>query len=237
MRFNYLGLRLILITIIIFSSGCSLKGVIGYKPDGLPLKISVDSDGQINFQVEAGIEIPTPLGTFSIGAVADPNTQFNVPTTLTIRLDEQDHIYDLHGKDFVIDFESAFYDQIRLSKIGPNLYLELVRKGQAPTSFNATFKFNDINNIQKTNRIDFLLIIDDGVTHRYDAKNSYSLKLSPGRHKWAITALVIYPQWMDTFMEDGKGELDLYKDTTFWVEDRQTGFYMTDHNFILIPEE
>jgi len=210
------------LVLTLLSTSCDLRGVIGFQPPGLPLTISVDSDGQVSFQLEAGVEIPTPLGTFSVGVVADPNSRFGVPSTLTIRLDGQDHFYDLHGEDFVIEFESAYYNQIKLSKIGSNLYLELVRKGQAPTSFYATFKFNDIGGVQSASniqRVDFLLSIDDHATIRYDASANYTIQLTPGRHNWNIHSICIYKgDELEVGYLDGNGEFDLYSDTTFWVE-------------------
>lgn len=119
-----LGLLISLGTL--FLSGCQgTKFQGGYQPPALPLKITVDTNGNISFDLEQEVEYPTPLGTFSVGVVVDPVAYFNKDNTLTVRIDCNDSFYDLHGKDFSIDFDSGYYKKINLTKQGNNILLEV----------------------------------------------------------------------------------------------------------------
>ena len=51
--------------------------------------------------------------------------------TLTVRVDDQDHIYDLHGQDFDVSFTPGYYEQIRLYKQDANIWLILCRSKSA----------------------------------------------------------------------------------------------------------
>lgn len=103
---------------------CSTVGVEGaFEPYAIPLKISINSWGEISLTVETDVEIPTPLGTASIGLILDPARHFNTMNTLTVRINGTDYFYDLHGNDFNIDFESGYYKQISLIKRSNDLLL------------------------------------------------------------------------------------------------------------------
>ncbi|HFD87567.1 MAG TPA: hypothetical protein ENJ35_07820 [Gammaproteobacteria bacterium] len=54
-------------------------------------------------------------------------------TALTVRLNGEDHIYDLHGQDFSINFDEGYYEKVRLEKRGGNLILELKYAGNIPS--------------------------------------------------------------------------------------------------------
>jgi hypothetical protein len=117
------------IALILLASSChSVTGNVYFRANAIPLTISVNTKGEINFSLdpELGI-IPTPLGTFGVGLVINPAEEFNVENTLTVRLNGQDYFYDLHGQDFEVSFESGYYSEITLRKTGLNIYLELVR--------------------------------------------------------------------------------------------------------------
>jgi hypothetical protein len=94
------------------------------------MKITADSNGDISFDLETEFEYPTPLGTFSVGVVVNPSEYFNKSNTLTVRIDCEESFYDLHGKDFSIDFESGYYEKINLTKQGNNILLELRHPGE-----------------------------------------------------------------------------------------------------------
>jgi len=122
--------RLLTLLIALFLSSCQLiKGVGGYKPPGLPLKVTVDTTGEINFELEPEVEYPTPLGTFSVGVVIDPTEYFRKDSTLTVRIDCEEKFYDLHGQDFSIDFDSGYYEKVNLTKRGTDILLNLRRIG------------------------------------------------------------------------------------------------------------
>lgn len=110
-----------LVTLLVACSNVALEG--GFQPSGIPLKISINSWGEINLTVEQEVKIPTPLGTASIGVIVDPAGRYNVESTLTIRVNDEDHFYDLHGEDFNIVFEAGYYKQISLTKRGADLLL------------------------------------------------------------------------------------------------------------------
>ena len=99
--------RILLFFVVILLTGCKgVTGQVSYQPPVIPLTVTIDTNGKINFELDTKVEYPTPLGTFSVGVVVDPVEYFSVKNTLTIRVDgQEDNIYDLHGKDFEISFE------------------------------------------------------------------------------------------------------------------------------------
>ena len=109
--------------------GCSdPTGYVAFQPNGIPISISVNTTGEISFSIQREVTYPTPLGTFTVGVIVDPASYFGVSNALIIRVDgQEDRIYDLHGNDFNITFESGYYKQIILYKQGQNLYLEIAR--------------------------------------------------------------------------------------------------------------
>jgi len=111
--------------------GCGVKGTGSYQPPALPLKVMVDTEGNISFEIQQEIEYPTPLGTFAVGVVVDPIDYFEKEATLTIRLNDEDYFYDLHGNDFVVNFESGYYEKVELTKRGNDILLELRKKQSA----------------------------------------------------------------------------------------------------------
>lgn len=112
-------------SIIISCKGCG--GFLSFKPTGIPLKVSVNTEGEISLSVEGEVEIPTPLGVLEIGLTGNPAEYFGVENTLTVRLNGQEHIYDLHGYDFDLQFEPGYYKKVNVSKNGSNLVLELTQ--------------------------------------------------------------------------------------------------------------
>lgn len=109
-------------------TGCrGMTGQGSYQPPIIPLKVSADTNGKISFDIEEEIDYPTPLGTFSVGVVFNPDDYFHTGNTLTVRLDCKDYFYDLSEKDFSIEFESGYYEKIGLTMRGDNVLLELRR--------------------------------------------------------------------------------------------------------------
>lgn len=117
------------VLISLFFTGCEGMSVQGsYQPPIIPLKVSVDTNRKISFEVEKEIDFPTSLGTFSVGVVLNPDEYFHKGNTLTVRLDCEDYFYDLSDKDFSIEFSSGYYEKIDLTKRGDNILLELRRR-------------------------------------------------------------------------------------------------------------
>lgn len=118
LRFSFLFTGLLLVA-------CKqVGGQISYHPPLIPLKITVNTWGEIN--LEASGEVVTPLGTFEVGAITQPNQYFDgVENVLTVLIDDQTCWYDLNGQDFSIDLEPGHYDQISLRQEDGNIFLEL----------------------------------------------------------------------------------------------------------------
>jgi hypothetical protein len=113
---------------IISLVGCKGINVVAeYEPPLIPVVLSIDRHGNIEFSSKNKFEIPTPLGDFSIGVVLEPAEYFEVENVLVIRLDDKEYIYDLHGQDFQIEFESGYYEKIELSKVDGDIILEIKR--------------------------------------------------------------------------------------------------------------
>lgn len=150
--------KLMLLIVILSLSGCQgVKMQGGYQPPILPLKITADSNGDISFDLETEFEYPTPLGTFSVGVVVNPSEYFSRSNTLTVRIDCEENFYDLHGKDFSIDFESGYYEKINLKKQGNNILLELRHPGENVASgSNVCAAPSSVHNNTDTNWFDNL---------------------------------------------------------------------------------
>ena len=126
MRFHKWFYSLLIIALII--SACqTVVGEVHFQPQATPLVISINTRGEISLSIEHGVEIPTPIGIFGVGVVINPAEEFNVENTLTVRMNGQDHFYDLHGEDFNVSFESGYYRKINLQKKGLDILLELER--------------------------------------------------------------------------------------------------------------
>jgi hypothetical protein len=106
---------------------CSVRGNVSLDTYVVPLSISIDSAGKITLTVKTGIKIPTPIGVVSAGIVIDPSEKYDVPNTLIVRMNGNDHIFDLHGQDFRLEVASGYYEAVYLQKTGKNLLLELER--------------------------------------------------------------------------------------------------------------
>jgi hypothetical protein len=123
-------IKMLILSVALALTGCqAVKLVGGFKPIGTPIKITVDSNGQVGFELEKEIEYPTAIGTFSAGVVLDPVAYYQKESTLTVRIDCMDQFYDLNGRDFSLDFESGYYEQIKLEKRGKDLFLVVNRIG------------------------------------------------------------------------------------------------------------
>ena len=89
----------------------SVAGQVSYHPLGIPLKISVNTWGEL--EIEASGEIVTPIGVFEAGLVADPVSFFDgVQNTLVVRIGPQECWYDLNGKDFDVQLTPGYYQQM-----------------------------------------------------------------------------------------------------------------------------
>lgn len=108
---------------------CDTQGMTGvqvsYKPPLVPVQVTVDSDGAIS--VSTNYSVVTPIGTFSAGAYVNPSQYFKAKSILTVRFNGQDTIYRLAGEDFEINFQSGFYEKVKLEKKAGNVLLELRR--------------------------------------------------------------------------------------------------------------
>lgn len=145
-----------LAAVSLFLGGCNTIAAEGvYHPTGIPLQVSVNTWGEVNFSVDTGVNVPTPIGVFEANVIIDPARELNNgQNTLTIRLDGQDQIYDLHGADFDIDFESGYYEKIRIGKQGNNLLLEIRQvaasiaraSAQTPEQFLQSYFYDVVNN-------------------------------------------------------------------------------------------
>jgi len=115
----------LVIALLLLVSCDSVAGEIAYRPPGLPLRVSVNTWGQVSMSVEGNVRVPTFLGDFEAGVIVDPARRFSVENTLRVRLNGREYFYDLHGQDFSTDFESGYYEKVALIRRGSNLILEL----------------------------------------------------------------------------------------------------------------
>jgi hypothetical protein len=117
-----------LFLVIISLPACkSVTGNVGYQPPGIPIKISIDTNGKLTVSWSGSIQ--TPIGTFSTGISVDPEQFFpNTDGTLTVCVDNESTVYDLRGlENFEIKLESGYYRQVDLRKSGNNWLFIAVR--------------------------------------------------------------------------------------------------------------
>lgn len=119
-----LKLTVLCISSLLLIACQQVGGQLTYHPPVVPLKISVNTWGEID--IEASGEIVTPLGTFEVGVVAQPDQFFDgVENTLTILIDDEACYYGLSDQNFEVELEPGQYDKIALRQENGNIFLEL----------------------------------------------------------------------------------------------------------------
>ena len=108
-RREAITIRFVLLGIGLLLAACDSVGAkVAYQPPGVPLKISINSWGEID--IEASGEIVTPIGVFEVGLVTNPARFFDgVQNTLVVRIGSQECWYDLNGQDFNVELASGYY--------------------------------------------------------------------------------------------------------------------------------
>lgn len=95
-----------------------------YQTPIIPLEITVNTWGEVNIGLSPAIV--TPLGTFEASAITDPTRYFDgVENTLTIRIDDQECIYDLNGGRFRLELQEGNFKQVAIEVDDKNIFVEL----------------------------------------------------------------------------------------------------------------
>ncbi len=124
---------------LIFTScgGGAVEG--GYTPPGVPIRISINSDGDIGLGMSHSW--PTLYGTFDLGYGGSVNSLRNQYSTrlLIVRVDDQATVYELEeGKEFHVEFDDSnkLYRRIALDyETDGDIVLELESvQDQSPPS-------------------------------------------------------------------------------------------------------
>jgi hypothetical protein len=114
-----------LISLLVLT-GCNGNTYVGYQPPLVPAKVSIDTNGDLVVSWEGSYQ--TPIGTFFVGTSYDPVQLFpDAQGILTVRVDNEDTLYDLGGRDIEITLDSGYYKQVSLRKTGENWYFEVAR--------------------------------------------------------------------------------------------------------------
>ncbi|KXK15871.1 MAG: hypothetical protein UZ14_CFX002000222 [Chloroflexi bacterium OLB14] len=125
--------HILFIAILFLMIGCQPQVVIegGYQPPIIPVRISVNSQGEVSAEYVNEYEIVTPIGTFDIGAEVSINTLRNNYTNniLIVRVNDIATVYELEeGKEFNITFDDSntLYKKVAFHKeAGGDIILEL----------------------------------------------------------------------------------------------------------------
>ncbi|MCA9898970.1 MAG: hypothetical protein H6654_01540 [Ardenticatenaceae bacterium] len=121
------------LTAIVLLTACSLVEdadvEVGFKPVGIPIRISVNSAGEVSLDVSRSFV--TPLGVFDAGLVSDPESYFDtIETSLTIRIGTGECIYDLNGESGLdLDLSHDNFRLVRLQESAGNIFIELEGDG------------------------------------------------------------------------------------------------------------
>lgn len=101
----------------ILSAGCGAVGEVGYSPPIIPVRISINTMGEIN--VGLSHEFCTPIGTFDLslgGTVYSLRNQYD-NRVLIVRVDNQAVVYELvAGQEFRVEFDdnNTLYKKVAL---------------------------------------------------------------------------------------------------------------------------
>lgn len=149
---------IVLILGMLFFSACQPEAEIGYQPPYIPVRISVNSRGEVN--AEASYEWVTSIGTFDIGGGISVNTLRNNYTNniLIVRVDDEATVYQLEeGARFDISFDDSntLYKKVAFHKEADGdiiLELESVQAGNASqakesASNSAGYWCNDLSGV------------------------------------------------------------------------------------------
>jgi len=132
--------RLFILLIGAFAlAGCGPEVEIGYKPPvPIPLRISINTQGELNIGLSS--DIATPIGTFDISGGTSINTlksRFN-SRVLIVRVDDEVFVYELEeGKVFSVTFDdnNTLYRKVGLfHEINGDIVLELESENQTARS-------------------------------------------------------------------------------------------------------
>jgi hypothetical protein len=141
MTLNRVLLQSILYSLCVGLLGCSGAGFYGSYTVGA-LTVSVNSSGQVTFEVNPGITIPTPIGTFSAGIYYDAVNEFKGSQyLLVIRANGTDCVYDLNGQDFDVRFSAGYYEAINIQKRGTNTFIEIRGPGAENLNCGASVRY------------------------------------------------------------------------------------------------
>lgn len=111
----------------VFIVACSGSVSVGYQPPVVPVKISINSNGELQVSWENSIQ--TPYGTFSAEVSTDLSELYSDRSgVLIVNVDGINTVYDLNGNDNItVTLESGYYQQVELRKEGKNWYFEARR--------------------------------------------------------------------------------------------------------------
>lgn len=141
----------LLVASMVFLSGCQPQTVIevGYQPPVVPVRISVNSRGEVG--ISASYEIVTPIGTFDLGGSVSVETlrREYASNVLIVRVDDEATVYELEeGNEFDIIFndENTLYKKVAFHKeAGGDIILELESVNASNNSGSESFETNPGN--------------------------------------------------------------------------------------------
>lgn len=113
-------LILFIFPLVLFDLTACGRGALegGYSPPGIPIRISLNSNGEINLGVSDSVT--TPYGTFDLGyggSVYSLRDQYTA-RLLIVRVDDQATVYELEeGKEFHVEFDddNRLYRRVALN--------------------------------------------------------------------------------------------------------------------------
>jgi len=228
MRFSRL-LACLVATMLVLT-GCDIVGQIGYSPPGIPVKVTVNSKGEV--KLSASYSVATPIGTFSLGGGKTIHSirQESDKRLLVVRVDGQVTIYELEeGEDFKVTFEGnkSLYRRVALEYESDGdivLELESVPSAIDPNAVHdVTFRLNELTKKLEHDAVSgnpYYLVhleIDGGKTHTFQGNTAFSKRLQTGHHTWKAKV----EGWdgntaFNAF--EGNGTFEVYDDCEFWLE-------------------
>lgn len=145
---------LVLMSVLI--TACSGNVSVGYQPPVVPIKISINSNGELQVSWENSIQ--TPYGTFSAEISTNLSELYSDKNgVLIVNVDGSNTVYDLNGNDNItVTLESGYYQQVELRKEGKNWYFEARRiiNGSAigrPSEYDDVLEYIYANQMKTSN--------------------------------------------------------------------------------------
>ena len=123
-RYHRVAIIWLMLLMLLMLTSCGGSGELSYQPPYIPIKIGINTNGEITLQPSTELGIQTNFGTFKLGG----NVSYDIPSLrqnetykdkrlLIVRVDSKATVFELtEGQEFRIEFQdnNTGYNKVRL---------------------------------------------------------------------------------------------------------------------------